>query len=144
MVASWHLDMRGEDEAGTLTAVTSNLESRSGYLLGYTDSDSGEAREREIKEVVFAGIGIRVYGESRLYFAEDALGTLRISLPNQTEDVDLGSDPSVSSSIEGKFLGRSGDGPQGVIGTWSLRDAGDTRVRVGDRLHSAFGTEFRP
>ena len=145
MVSRWFLDLQGEDEAGILTAVISNLQNQHGDLLTYTDSDAGVERHRDIEEVVFAGIGIRVDSESRLYFAEDISGSLRISFTNRGDgDVDLGSDPTVTSFIEGKFLGRSPDGPQGVIGIWTLRDGGDTRVGVGDKLQGAFGAEFRP
>ena len=144
MSVRWHLDLQGEDEAGILTAVISDLQDQGGILLAYSDSDGGVARQRDIEGVVFGGIRIRADSENLLYFAEAPPATLRILFADQSASVDSGSNPTISSSIEGKFLGRSPGGPQGVIGIWSLRDAGETRVGVGDKLHGAFGAEFRP
>ena len=145
MVARWHLTLQGEDEAGVLSAVISNLQNQHGDPLRYTDLDAGEERQRDIAEIVFGNVGIRVDSESRLYFAEDHSRVLRIGFANRGGDaLKLDSDPTVTSSIEGKFLGRSPDGPQGAIGIWSLRDSGDTRVGVGDKLYGAFGADFRP
>ena len=144
MVAQWHLDLRGEDEAGTLGAAISNLQNQSGEPLMYTDLDAGAERQRGIEQIVFGGVGIRVDSESRLYFEDDQPGVLTIRIGNQDPALILHSDPTVSSSIEGKFLGRAPDGPQGAIGIWTLRASGDARIGVGDRLYGAFGVEFRP
>ena len=144
MVARWHLDLQGEDEAGTLAAAISNLQDQSGEPLMYTDLDAGAERQRGIEQIVFGGVGIRVDSESRLYFEDDQPGLLTIRFGNQDQALSLHSDPTVSSSIEGKFLGRAPDGPQGALGIWSLRASGDARIGVGDRLYGAFGAEFRP
>lgn len=143
MAVRWHLDLQGTDEAGVLAAAISDLQSRDGYPLQYTDLDAGSERQREISEVVFAEVEIRVDGDSGLYFADDQPGVVRIGLAHW-ESVNLHTDPAVTAAIEGKFVGRSSDGPAGVIGIWSLRAGGDARVGVGDKLHGAFGAELRP
>lgn len=143
LAARWHLEVQGEDEAGVLAAAVSDLQSQSGDPLRYTDLDAGAERQREISEVVFAEVGIRVDSESRLYFADDLPGVVRIRFTNR-DYVDLHADPTVTAAIEGKFIGRTPDGPEGVIGIWSLRAGGDARVGIGDKLHGAFGAEIRP
>ena len=143
MAVRWHLDLQGADEAGVLAAAISGLQNQSGDPLTFTDLDAGSERQRDISEVVFAEVGIRVDSDSGLYFADDLPGAVRIRLADRNS-VELHADPAVSAAIEGKFLGRSLDGPEGVIGIWSLRADGDARVGVGDRLYGAFGAEFRP
>jgi len=53
-------------------------------------------------------------------------------------------DPSVTISIEGKFVGRPSKGPQGTVGIWTLRDCGDIKIGTGDRVHRAFGAKLEP
>ena len=145
IVAQWHSEMQTEDQAGTLTAAISNLQTQYGIPLQYTELVAGEERRLDVAEIVFGGLDARVDGESRLYFEEDQPRVVTIKFPRpEYEALGLETDPRVTASVEGKFLGSSSSGPQGVIGIWSLRDGGDSRLGVGDWLYGAFGAELRP
>lgn len=70
---------------------------------------------------------------------------MTIGLTRGTADlVSPSDDPSVTISIEGKFVGRPTKGPQGTVGIWTLRDCGDIKIGTGDRVHRAFGAELEP
>ena len=145
LVARWHADLVGPDEAGLLTAVLRELKNEQGDLLTYSDASDGTARELAIEAILLDGIGIRLDAQNRLFFSDHVPAVARLRFENVREgDVDLTTDPSVTTSIEGKFVGFASDGPRGVIGIWTLLDSGDTKIGTGDMLYGAFGAEVRP
>ena len=144
LVARWHFSLEGQDEVGTFTAVISDLESQSGDPLTYT-ADGGVSRRGDLGEIIFGEVGIQTDSESQLYFSDDQLQTARIRFANPHEaDIPITGDPTVSSSIEGKFVGNTLLGPQGVIGIWTLRRGGDPRIGTGGRIYGAFGADLQP
>ena len=145
LIADWHLALQGQNEAGSLTAVISGLQNRAGDALSYTDPDAAGATEKFIEEIIFRNMGIMVDSQNRLYFSDDNPSDVTIGFTRRTADlVSLSDDPSVAISIEGKFVGKTFEGPQGMIGIWTLRDSGDTKIGTGDKVHGAFGAELEP
>ena len=145
LIASWHLALEGQNEAGSLTALISGLQNRAGDALSYTDPDAAGATEKFIEEIIFRNMGIMVDSQNRLYFSDDNPSDVTIGFTRRTADlVSLSDDPSVAISIEGKFVGKTFEGPQGMIGIWTLRDSGDTKIGTGDKVHGAFGAELEP
>ena len=117
LVARWHAGLVGPDEAGSLTAVIRDLQNEDGGPLTYTDASGDTAREIAIEAILLDRISIQVDTEDRLYFSDAVPAVARVRFENVREkDVDLTTDPSVTTSIDGKFVGLAVDGPQGVIG----------------------------
>ena len=69
-----------------------------------------------VEEIVFSGTSVRIDSRGRVGF-EDSSPRVRIRYHDlaRSETSFIG-----SKSHEGKFVGQTGDGPLGVIGTWEL------------------------
>ena len=140
LIAQWHAGLQYQHEAGLLTVAIRDLQNEHGDFLTYTNAVE---RETAIKALVLHDISILADTENWLYFSDASPSKARLRLAGFA-DVNLAVDPSVTVSVNGKFVGQLLDGPQGVIGTWILRDGGDTRIGTGDKLYGAFGAELKP
>ena len=141
----WHEPQRGQYDAGILTGVISSLETGQGDALRYVGPVAGDGTEQSIGEIYFDGIQIGIDSQYRLYFS-DALPEVRVIESGRIGaiPVNLSGDPSVTASLTGKFVGRTPVGPQGAIGTWTLRSNGSHRIGTGDTIHGGFGAEIDP
>ena len=145
VIAQWHAGLEGGFEAGLLTGIIQNLQNADGDPLTYTDSTAGAAREIPIEGLVLEGITIQADSAKRLFFSDASPAVARLRFATVRDaDVDLTADRSVTTSIEGKFVGQHLDGPQGVIGTWTLSAGGETTIGTGSTVFGAFGAELRP
>lgn len=143
LTAQWHAGLQHQHEVGLITAIIRDLQDENGSFLTYTIAATGQ--ETAINAFIFDDISIQADTESRLYFSTSNPHKARLRLVDLFEnEVNFAADPTVSVSIDGKFVGQLLDGPLGVIGTWTLRDGGDTRTGTGDRLAGAFGAELKP
>ena len=86
------------------------------------------------------------HGRAEVSLSDDHQVELQIGFENVgIGRVNLSEDPSVTASIERKFVGGGPGGPQAVIGMWTLRSPGDNaRVGTGDKIYAAFGAERTP
>ena len=119
-------------EAGRLTATVSGLRDDLGDWLTY---DSGGTRPRFVDRMRIADVAILVDG-GRVRFADDdkSQATIRFADRNASATPD-------AVSIEGRFVGKSMDGPLGAIGLWTVVDG---RFGNGERMRGAFGAELDP
>ena len=143
LMAQWHAGWLGasNDQAGTLTAVISGLgDEHDDPLLADTVTDGRGAEDMAVAAIIFPEIAIRVASDGRVYFKEDGGSAGRVRFVDQAK-TEVAPDLAM---IEGKFVGQGLDGPPGVIGIWTVRDEGDTRLGTGDILYGAFGAELGP
>lgn len=141
LTAQWHEGIQYQHEVGLLTATISDVQNEFGDSLTYTIATG---RETPIKELILRDISIQADIGSRLHFSDSRPAHTMLTLASLDAAVDLAADPSVAISFDGKFVGQLEDGLQGVIGTWTLLDGGDTRIGTGDTLYGAFGAELLP
>ncbi len=147
LLVRWHEPQRGQYDAGTLTAVISGLETEQADSLRYVGPEAGDGAGQSVGKVYFQGIRIGIDRQFRLYFSDPLPDVVGIELEGvAAPSVNLSSDPSVTASMIGKFVGRTpeGEGPQAVIGTWTIRSSGSRRIGTGDTIHGGFGVEVDP
>ncbi len=141
----WHEPQRGQYDAGMLTAVISGLETEQGNAMRYVDPEIGGGTEQSIREIYFDGIRIGIDRRFRLHFSDPLPEVVGVEVEDiGTAPVNISSDPSVTASMTGKFVGRTPEGPQAAIGTWTVRSGGSRRIGTGGTIHGSFGVEVEP
>ena len=121
-------------EAGRLTATVSGLRDDLGDWLTY---DSGGTRPRFVHRMSIKDVAILVDGgRGRVRFADDDESQATILFGDRTASA-----TPDGASIEGRFVGKSMDGPLGAIGLWTVVDG---RFGNGERMRGAFGAELDP
>ena len=145
LAAHWHEPQRGQYDSGVLSVVINDLATAERDALAYIVQESSGATEEAIKEIHFGGIRVGIDGENRLFFSNSLPEHLGIHFENaMNSPVDLAPEPSVTASFEGKFAGRTAEGPQVAIGTWTLRSGVTHKIGTGATIHGGFGVEIEP
>ena len=107
-------------------------------ILGLRTTDTGEMFQHQgadVEAIFFSDVRMRSGFNEALGF-EDTRPSVRI----RYEDIRLGENTwNGSASQEGKFVGKSLDGPLAVIGTWTLSDS-----FLNIDLKGAYGADLTP
>ena len=130
---SWHDAWQGV-EAGRLWAAISGLRDDHGDRLTFAESAS--APRRLVDRVAIANVAILV-DNGAVGFADDSASVAMIRFADRAAPA-----TPQAASIEGKFVGKSADGPLAAIGLWTVDDG--SRLGKGGRMRGAFGAELEP
>lgn len=107
-------------------------------ILGLRTTDTGKMFQHQgadVEAIFFSNIRMRTGFNEALGF-DDTRPDVRI----RYENLRLGESTWTGhSSHDGKFVGKSQDGPLGVLGTWTLSDSA-----LGIDLMGAYGADFTP
>ena len=145
---SWNA--AGSGVGGQLTMAIAGLEDvATGDLLTYDADGAGPGSPIEVNGLVFGGVAITRSADSHLVFEGTAFpGTPGMGVSLATAGI--GSPPQALdpvAELSGIFVGRTSDGPRGVIGRWSVQDNGLAQAPVsgtyvpGPEIRGAFGAE---
>ena len=102
------------DRAGGLTAVISDLQDTDGDLLSVVGTG-------DIAQLVFTGTTVTFNDDNQLVFNGDTPVDVRAEFLNRSIN---SQNFNGAGTLEGMFVGRTQDGPLGVIGRWTLDDGG--------------------
>lgn len=145
LIARWHEPQRGQYDAGILSVAISGLETKEGAPLRYAGGTADGSTGDPIGTIYLDGVQVQIASERLLYFADTSPSALSIELDRTSDpSVDLSDALSASASLEGLFVGRTQHGPQGAVGTWTLRSRNSHTIGTGAMVRGGFGVEVVP
>ena len=140
----------GSGVGGRLTMAITGLEDvATGDRLTYDADGAGPGSPMEVNGLVFGGVAITPDADSNLVFQGSAFpGTPGMDVTLAPEGIGSPSQAlDAFAELSGIFVGRTSDGPQGVIGRWSVQDNYLAHTPVsgtfapGPEIRGAFGAE---
>lgn len=140
----------GSGVGGQLTMAITGLEDvATGDRLTYDADGAGPGSPMEVNGLVFAGVAITPDADSNLVFQGTAFpGTLGMGVTLAPEGIGSPSQAlDAFAALSGMFVGRTPDGPQGVVGRWSVQDnylahtPASGTFAPGPEIRGAFGAE---
>ena len=140
----------GSGVGGQLTMAITGLEDvATGDRLTYDADGAGPGSPIDVNGLVFGGVAITPDADSNLVFQGSAFpGTPGMGVRLVPEGIGSPAQAlDASASLGGIFVGRTSDGPRGVIGRWSVQDNHLAQPPVsgtyvpGPEIRGAFGAE---
>ncbi len=96
---------------------------------------------RVVDEIVFPTMTLTEADGQLQVVSPDAGSALTVTFTDRSDDLNVGVD--AANAFNGKFVGSSGDGPLGILGTWSATAVNvDTNNTATDAMVGSFGADL--